>query len=576
MSVIDFLTRKRKLSDSENVGRRVAESEEAQVASKLSESEKTFVGRYPALCKAFDTASHGWFVDRGLWFGRVPFSTEGVSSGMVYLIAKRIAGRVINMVRKSNRFAFVNSGVFKFAANANDKIALDSCQRNTSCKFIFITIHGDHAHVLHDCPLSRGTCRCFPGFIPKRRTAQRHIISELSEECISKIIFYYLAGPKWIYTVKIGDSNYRCTIPFATQANRFVDSGREEFEADGVLESCDNEDRLLLEATGETTDFFSASDQRPNLGKNLKRKREVENFSDRVYEKLRLILSSPLKAFHRTSGWFEDPLLRGFKNTKEEIQVAYNRLSFEITNMSLLEFKKMYQVEEHNCDEDHSYHFASLKMDNFWKLYFPKRQSLIWLKKLLIWQYARGSIDDKGNVLDKEWKQDVYNFVKFLMTLLDKRNGKKNTLYLLSPPNAGKTLLTDCISHYFLSGGHLKVWNRTSGFPLEELEGSRVAFWNEPSFDSGNIEEMLKLLGGDTMSIAVKHQSSVSINKIPCIVTSNYNKFPTTKEFSERITYHTWTACDILEPIGNKRLHPYALDLLFTDCENFFEESIRQ
>jgi hypothetical protein len=575
MSVVDFLTKK--LSEnSENVGRRTIEEQEAEISKELSSTEKVFISRYPSLCQAFDTASHGWFVDRGLWLGGYPFAPEGTPSGMVYLIAKRIAGRVINMVGQSGRFAIINSGVFKFSATANDKIALDSCKRNTSCKFILVTIHGDHAHVVHDCPLSRGTCRCFPGFIPKRRTAQRHIISELSQECLSKIIFYCLARQKWIYSIKIGDSSYRCPFSFASQIDRLANSGREESEDAGILESCDSEDRLLSETAGDSDSFFSASSKGARLDKTFKRKREAQSFSDTVYDKLRLILPSPLKGFARTSGWFNDPLLRGFSATKEEVKVAYNRLSFEITNKTLLDFKNMYKVEDEDCDMDEEFHFASLDHDRFNDLYFKKRHSLMWLKKLLIWQYARDSISDNGKVDDIEWKPAVYGFVKYLMELLDKKLGKKNTLYILSPPNSGKTFFADCISHYFLSGGHIKVWNRSSGFPLEELEGARVAFWNEPNFESTNIAEMLKLLGGDTMSIAIKHQASITINKIPIIVTSNYPKFPTTKEFTERIHYQHWTPCDILEPIGNMRLHPYCLDLLFTDCENYFETLIRK
>lgn len=281
-------------------------------------------------------------------------------------------------------------------------------------------------------------------------------------------------------------------------------------------------------------------------------------------------MCSPLKDFHKTSKWYEDEFLRDLKTTSPAVTNAFNRLTFEIMNYSLTDFHKMYSGQE----EDH-FLFGSLNQKSFWDHYYSVAESTIWLKKLLIFQYARSSMNDDYIVQDKNWKGEVYDFVRLLMNVLNRKNGKKNTIYFLSQPNAGKTFFMDCIADYFLSVGHLKVWNRTSGFPLEELDGARVAFWNEPNFDSGNIEEMLKLLGGDKLSAAIKFQRSATISNLPVLVTSNYAKFPKTDEFNQRIIYQNWSSCNMLKPVGKKRIHPYALDLLFTDCEQYFEEQIR-
>lgn len=394
------------------------------------------------------------------------------------------------------------------------------------------------------------------------------------------IIFYFLSHGKWIYYLKIGEAKHSSTISAAAQDDRLRKSGAEGPEGEGILASCDDETGIFLEpeyswvAEGELS--ASSQDQGQPMGKLKKRKRK-ENLTDIIFGKLRMINCSPLKEFHKTDGWHKDELLRTMDATKVEVKIAYNRLIYETVGMSLKEYKKLYNVTEKNHDDDDKFFFAAYKRKDFWRTYFDKEESFKLLKKLLIWQYARDSIDVSGRVIDKDWKPEVFAFVKWLMHLLDGLQGKKNCLYILSPPNAGKTFFCDLLAHYLLSPAHLVRWNKTSGgFPLEDLDGARAVFWNEPDYEEGNTPEMLKLLGGENLAVKVKYNRPSNVNNLPVIVTSNYVKFPTTPEFNERITYHRWTPCDILIDVGKKRLHPYSLDLLFTACENYYEEEIRK
>lgn len=563
-------------------GRRfsTAEEVEAFIAERLNEHEKTFVSRYPALCKAFDSASYEWLVHGGFWPRGFGYRLEGIPSGMGYIVGRTIARRVIGLVEDANRHAIISSGTHRFDSFEEAQVAIDTAKRNNVCRLVFIVVHGkDHCHVLHDCPLSHGSCKCFNGFIPKRRSTEKHFIGKLSEERLAKIIFYYLCNEKWIYYLKVGDSRFQCTMSAAAQSDRLGLGRGDEGEAGLNVEGCNDEDGLLFQSehagSSERDIPSDAGHQGSSMGRSSKRKKK-ESLSDIIYRKLRVINCSPLKDFHRTSGWFEDSLLRSLKPTREEVLIAYNRLTFEVMGRSLREFSILYDVQKDNVDEDSRFHFGSLKRAKFHEFYYSKSESLVWLKKLLIWQYAPDSIEKTGKVVDKLWKHNVFGFVKWLIQFLDGEHGKKNTWYIVSPPNAGKTFFCDVIAHYLLSAAHLKHWNRTNGFPLEELEGARIAFWNEPNFDSGNIPEMLKLLGGDNLSVAIKYQRPSTVQNVPIIVTSNYLKFPNTPEFIERITYHRWTQCDILIEVDKKRLHPFALDLLFTECENYLEEKIRK
>lgn len=562
-------------------GRQPSDEEiEALIAKELNADEKEFVSRYPSLCQAFDSALYEFLVGRGLWVTGVGPRVAGVPSGVGYLVARAIARRVIRLVKEANRSAIISSGTVRFKQFEEIQESLNTTKRNGVCRIVLISIHIDHAHVLHDCPLSHGSCKCFPGFVPKRGSAHKHFISELSEARLAKIIFYYFNNEKWIYHFKIGEARFTSAMSAAAQANRLGLGGRESVEGLGILEGCDDEIGLLLqpEYTGESDGDVSvgSSHQGQRMGRTKKRKAEEQGLVNTIYRKLKLIHCAPLKEFAKSSSWFEDPLLRNMKATKDEVAVAFDRVVNDFNDITLRELEVFYSVQTEDCMEDDRFHFGCYNRKRFNDFYFSKSESLVYLKKILIWQYARESITQEGRVTDKDWKEPVYQFVKWFMLFLDTKTGKKNCMYVMSSPNAGKTLFMDCVTHYFANYANLKKWNRSTGFPLEELDNARIAIWNEPNVCiTDNREDLLKLLAGNALSVSVKYKRSSTVQNTPIIVTSNKMEFPNDEAFQERICYHHWTKCDILINVGKRRLHPFALDLLFRECENYLEERIR-
>nr|QTE03761.1 MAG: nonstructural protein 1 [Phylloscopus fuscatus parvoviridae sp.] len=581
MSVLPWITKqvkdgKRKRNDSEGSDSRTEAQEDGEKYG-LSNSEEKFIRRYPEVCKAFESGLYEFFRTIRVWPDDISWRVEGVPSRDGYIVSRLLARRTIRLAAAANRNSILHSGVYRYSNFEEAKNTIDTVKKNGVCRIVLVSVHGpDHVHVLHDCTFSNRSCKCFNGFIPKRRSTDVHIIGKLCEERLAKVIFYYFNNQKWIYYCKSGEAKFSGELLGSTEVDRHARSRREAIAAEGILESSDSENGLLHDEDESDSDAgFSAarSSKGHSVGGSSKRKKE--DFSEIIYNKLRRFGCSPLKDFSRTSDWFSDSLLRTIKPTHEKVLVAYNRLSYEVHARSLLEFHRYYEVKRVDDPSDHKFLFGSLQRDKFYERYFTKSISLVWIKKLLIWQYARDCIDLDGNVLNTDWKSNVYEQVRWLMNLLDRKTGKKNTWYIVSPPNAGKTFFCDCIADYFQSVGHLKPWNRNNSFPLEELDGARVCFWNEPNFESGNTAECLKLLGGDNLSVAIKYNRPSTVQNVPVICTSNTIQFPTTPEFMERIKYSMWQPCDILKSVGKKRLHPYALDLLFTDCENYFEEKIR-
>lgn len=126
------------------------------------------------------------------------------------------------------------------------------------------------------------------------------------------------------------------------------------------------------------------------------------------------------------------------------------------------------------------------------------------------------------------------------MMFLAGETGKKKTLYLKSDPNSAKSLFVDSLCDYLIQLGNMKTWNRNNSFPIEELGGCRIAIWNEPSYESTVEPELLKLLGGDKISISTKYKRSKAERQIPVICSSNFYKFPQTDAFNQRIRYDVW------------------------------------
>lgn len=573
MSLKQLLNRQVRSEQSEN-GRANDEEIEKNVFEQLNEGEREFVSRYPELCQVFDRGFYGWLRGTGLWPGFIDFGVAGVPSGVGFIVARTIARRVVRLAEEAKRVAIIHLGVHRFADFEKVKAELDTIKKNGVCRLVLASVHNDHIHILHDCPLSHGACKCF-GFVPKRGTSRRDFVGQSTEGDLSKIIFYLFGPGKWVYYCKIGEAKHSSNLSFANQNDRLDASTGKGLGDEGDVESCNHEIRLLYQSDdgdSEGSVLSDATRKRSHSGRIEKRGKP--KIADIIYSKLRLIICSPLKDFARTSDWFNDPFLRNLKINAPEINIAFNRLTFEFASMSLKQYKEFYNVNATEEHEDDKFLWGANVRENFWDFYYNKNESAILLKKLLIWQCARDCMDEEGKVLNRDWKEPVFSFVRDFMLFLDKKAFKKNTMYIISPPNAGKTYFCNCVADYFVSIGHMKVWNRSSSFPLEDLDGARVAFWNEPNFEKGNAPEILKLLGGDNLQIAIKYNKAQTVYHVPVIVTSNQLVFPSTPEFQERISYHHWHPAPFLKPV-TKRLHPYALEAIFNDCENYHEKAIR-
>ena len=57
-------------------------------------------------------------------------------------------------------------------------------------------------------------------------------------------------------------------------------------------------------------------------------------------------------------------------------------------------------------------------------------------------------------------------------------------------------------------------------FQLQCLRNIRIILWNEPNVEEANEDDLLKLLGGDTLKINVKNTNDNYVEYTPVIVTA--------------------------------------------------------
>lgn len=156
----------------------------------------------------------------------------------------------------------------------------------------------------------------------------------------------------------------------------------------------------------------------------------------------------------------------------------------------------------------------------------------------------------------------IVPFVNDLLNVVDRRVPKRNTLYVIGEPSAGKNFFFDAIKDFFLNSGEVALFNRNNAFPLNNAVCRRIIMCNEPSFDDYHFEDLKKLFGGDSMNARVKHQNDKTLLRTPVIMLSNRNVLRGGGSvWTDRISSYNWHSCPALKNYSRKP-HPLMFILL--------------
>lgn len=490
-----------------------------------------------------------------------------------------LAKRLFGIVQESKRSSRYMSGVFFCGQYGRDDDVIETIRyKGRNSLFKWCVQHGKHYHVVHDCQFSNGSCRCFQQYKFRRSSRKTVLVKNISLESFRAIVQYHFAEGRSTKILDVGGKNYsRLFNRYEDISNGQCASSSSEYE--GHVEACFSEDEALWPEQFSTEQLSSDSEKfggnsNSRSGSKMYRKRrrrdageEKETAQEVLEELIFKICKVPLHDFVTTesflnSKWrFSNPMSVMFKNA-----ITTTKLKF--LNMRLRDYRAFYE----NMAE--MPYWDTSTREEFETKYLHIKFSKSITMKLLIYQCHPNSLDSKFNVINNDWKPSVYNYIKDLLLLLDKKRNKENTDVYLSAPNAGKTLFFDMVRDYFVNCGQMSNWNRNSNFPLQTCGYTRVIFWNEPNYEHAVERNLLKLLGGDSYNAAQKNQMDVNISKTPFIVTANNMPFPNKPEFQYRMKIYHWNSASFLKETNGKKLHPFTFQYLINSCENYFEDDI--
>lgn len=179
------------------------------------------------------------------------------------------------------------------------------------------------------------------------------------------------------------------------------------------------------------------------------------------------------------------------------------------------------------------------------------------------------SIPDSLDVMEKlvayqcnNNQNKINEFYTSLFNVLDKKVPKKNSIFILSAPNAGKNFFFDAFIHYCVNFGQMGNFNRYCAFPLMECVDRRIIIWNEPQMEASASETLKCILGGDTCNAKVKYLNDAVICRTPVIILSNNDLFPKDEAFRSRMYKFDWRPAPFLKNY-NKKPHPLSVYHLF-------------
>lgn len=488
---------------------------------------------------------------------------------------KFISQRLSGGIQQSSRNSYYHSAVFRCEIVDNlEGLIAEITKKNRNAAYKWLTRHDDHYHFVHDCAWSNRQCRCydFKFDVKPRRVVRSKDLNE--EDCEFIINYHFKAGRRIIY-LEIGGRRFDGLF-VGNENIRHEDDPTGENRDSGHVEICDSEIEVLWNKIMGPQDI--PIEREVNRGgvadgnQAKKRARRSTTSTENVQEKLEKFIFKigkvPLHDFVTTeefykSEWrFMNPMSTSFKNAISTVKMQYY-------GWKLRDYKNYYE----NLQE--LPYWDTNTREEFHDKYLSITESKAIITKLLIWQYHNESIcSSTFEIINDEWKTDVYDYVKDLILLLDKKRNKLNTDCYVSSPNAGKTLFLDMIRDFLISCGQMLNWNRSSQFPMQTCGFARCIFWNEPNFESSVESSLLKLLGGDSLNAAIKNQMDVNITKTPILVSSNSYPFPKTPEFNYRIKLHKWKSAPFLIKTKGKKIHPLTFLYIINQCQNYYQEDL--
>lgn len=301
----------------------------------------------------------------------------------------------------------------------------------------------NHIHILHDCTWNSERCRCF-GINVQRRT--NIFNTSTGEQCTSSYasacLFYFEKAERNLLSAKIGSSkwgsfaNSSSTIQWCSlsrdaplSALRYKWCTIQRSGIEGAVEH-----QICVPGKGSqvgnsrAVPHGSATISYPIEGRRKSLPGQVHGF----------ILNNPcfpLTAINQTKSWQQSHfkfLLQSDKVYQRGLQTVQTQMA----QWTIGKFIKYYKT----CNP--IWGAITCSVDEY---YYSVEESISKLVTLLEFQcHSSDEMDDS---------MGIYEFLLNLYNVCEKKVAKKNTIYIVSPPSAGKNWFLDMVQAFYINGG---------------------------------------------------------------------------------------------------------------------------
>lgn len=423
---------------------------------------------------------------------------------------------------------------------------------------------GDHIHVVHDCPMSNGQCRCYfkrsEDFRRDLRAPIRRykFISEMDELDWTNVFLYFVMQKRESNSqVWIGGRLQR--LPGSDESLRWQDMQRKSREilarqdqGDGRDirgEESDSEyDRQSVSSATQVTRQKRSYDDSSGRAPQLPKKRtKFERISAAVHTLLN-------KYFCLPSNHIRDILVDDinqsylFDPMNEKAYMAACEL-FQKKFISL-KLRDLQDIYEHASP---TFYANSTNPNDY---YHDRETSLKFVDELIKFQIG----DDEDNI-----RHFLTNIREWFNLKGWENNTKINAICIIGPPNSGKNYFWDMFCAIAYNVGHIgRVNNKTNQFALQECYGRRLVVGNEVSMEDGAKEDFKKLCEGTAFNIRVKYQGDKIFTRAPVLLISNFElDICYDRNFKDvRLYTMRWNTCNMLKE-SNKKPYPLCIFDLF-------------
>lgn len=487
--------------------------------------------------------------------------------------------------RRNVKQRFILSGIIKYGTSKGiETICSEVIRKSKTLNFTFIVADTDHYHILHDCAYSNKSCRCF-NFGVQYKHGGKSQIETLSPRDWSAIVEYFFSGGK--KAVYFGSRTYKGTgftyKYFYDPVGQSSTRGPMEEQGDVEIPTEQGHHDSEREESGTEGAWYGSSDhirqifgadreKKRNFKAGRRGRRSYQETCEEIENHLMKICCAPITSTMQSTLYFNSEHRWDTESSNAAKNAMYNlKLNFKFKK--IYEMIQFYENTKFMAPNGQPL-WQSYDHNKFEELYLSPQLSKELLKVLLQYQWLGLNVADTGEYDVEDLNEEDFAYkLKDFCEFLNGQRGKKNTEYIVGPPNCGKSFFTDVLQDFFLNIGIMTNWNKYHNFPLQMCKDVRLVFWNEPNFSNEKSEDLKKLLGGDRMTFDVKGKSHAVIVNTPIIITGNSYIFPNDEVWTSRINVQNWKAAPFLKNVKNKRLHPYGFINLIKECENVITDA---